>query len=222
LTISNEQRANGIADGTLDGVITLKPEDGSDRNVVGEFKGTLTKPGGVTEEVHYALGGRVRLGKPVSADPNRTLEVEVADANVNPPRPIGRLHGAIPRRWLDRFEAPPDEDYNLALQRELGKFYELALTFTMIAGLLNILVILDAVEGPAYGYGDPESLAQAETIARPRQPARRPNRRRSPQAGPSSLPSQPRFRARHDPVAVGAFWRSKRMPPGSCCPWRRR
>jgi len=66
----------------LDGVITLKPEDGSDRNVVGEFKGTLTKPGGVTEEVHYALGGRVRLGKPVSADPNRTLEVEVADANV--------------------------------------------------------------------------------------------------------------------------------------------
>ncbi len=68
------------------------------------------------------------------------------------------------RSFWDRFEAPPDEEerdldraYLLDLHRQLGKFYELALTFTMIAGLLNILVILDAVEGPAYGYGDTDS-----------------------------------------------------------------
>jgi hypothetical protein len=36
------------------------------------------------------------------------------------------------------------------------------MTFTMIAGLLNILVILDAVEGPAYGYGDVEPERKSE------------------------------------------------------------
>ena len=30
----------------------------------------------------------------------------------------------------------------------------MASVFTWIAGLLNLLVIWDAVDGPAYGYGD--------------------------------------------------------------------
>jgi hypothetical protein len=34
--------------------------------------------------------------------------------------------------------------------------FELALVFTWIAGLLNILAVWDALEGPAYGYGDEE------------------------------------------------------------------
>ena len=91
--------------------------------------------------------------------------MEVVDEAGKPNGPgVGRLRGSIPRSFWDRFEAPPDEEerdldraYLLDLHRQLGKFYELALTFTMIAGLLNILVILDAVEGPAYGYGDTDS-----------------------------------------------------------------
>lgn len=35
-----------------------------------------------------------------------------------------------------------------------GKRYEIALLFTWVAGLLNLLAIWDAYEGPAYGYGD--------------------------------------------------------------------
>ena len=92
-------------------------------------------------------------------------EVEVVDEAGKPNgRPVGRLRGSIPRSFLDRFEAPPDEEdrnldraYLLEWHRQLGKFYELAMTFTMIAGLLNILVILDAVEGPAYGFGDTDT-----------------------------------------------------------------
>ena len=49
------------------------------------------------------------------------------------------------------------------------------MTFTMIAGLLNILVILDAIEGPAYGYGD----LPADGIRRPVRPRCRPKGLRS-------------------------------------------
>ena len=44
----------------------------------------------------------------------------------------------------------------------------MAMVFTWIAGLLNILAIWDAVEGPAFGYGDEhknEDEAAAEDAA---------------------------------------------------------
>jgi hypothetical protein len=136
------------------GQIELRPDTRptEGRVVHGTFTGTLDK-----KETTLKLEGTPTLGKAVSADPDRELEVDVVDSS-NPPQVIGRLTGKFPRSFLDRFEAPPDgppdEHYYLQLHRELGKFHELAMTFTMIAGLLNILVILDAVEGPAYGYGD--------------------------------------------------------------------
>ena len=138
----------------------------------GEFVGTITSKKGPTQDIKLALGDVPRLGKPVMADPERGIELEVVDAGKSPARPVGRLRGSIPRSFWDRFEAPPDDDerdldrgYLLELHRQLGKFYELSMTFTMIAGLLNILVILDAVEGPAYGYGDSESKERAQQNA---------------------------------------------------------
>jgi hypothetical protein len=139
------------ADGVLSGRIALTPETwpAQGRVVQGTFTGTLDQ-----KETTLKLEGIPKLGKAVSADPDREIEVDVVDSS-DPPQAIGHLQGKFPRRFLDRFEAPPDDDkYYLALHRKLGKFHELAMTFTMIAGLLNILVILDAVEGPAYGYGD--------------------------------------------------------------------
>src|SRR4051794_20380148 len=92
-TIANGQ-GGGISDGTLDGFVSLKPESGSaERSVTGEFTGTLTKANGSTEEARYALGGRIRMGKPVSADPQRSLDVEIVDPKSNPPRTIGELRG---------------------------------------------------------------------------------------------------------------------------------
>ncbi|MDG3006288.1 DUF6677 family protein [Paludisphaera mucosa] len=44
-----------------------------------------------------------------------------------------------------------------------GKPYEIGLIYTTVAGLLNVLAIYDAYEGPAYGYGDePEPEAKDE------------------------------------------------------------
>ena len=37
-----------------------------------------------------------------------------------------------------------------ALHKHLGRYFELATVYTMMAGLLNILAIYDALGGPAY------------------------------------------------------------------------
>jgi TM2 domain-containing membrane protein YozV len=146
--------STGLTDGKVEGQLSIRPDEaaGEPRGARGELKGRLTPSDGPPREVTLGLEDVPRLGKPVTADPDRVLEIDVVDPGTN--RKIGRLRGSIPRSFLDRFEAPPDEDYFLDLHRDLGKFFELAMTFTMIAGLLNILVILDAVEGPAYGFGD--------------------------------------------------------------------
>jgi TM2 domain-containing membrane protein YozV len=152
-------RAANLTEGAVTGQIELREgsKPAEDRVVQGKFTGTQDK-----KEITLSLEGTPKFSKAVSADPERELlSVEVVDANT-PPQPIGRLSGKFPRKFLDRFEAPPDDDYYLSLHRTLGKFHELAMTFTMIAGLLNILVILDAVEGPAYGYGDVEERESSE------------------------------------------------------------
>jgi hypothetical protein len=168
-------RAANLTDGVVTGQIELRPgsRPTEGRVVQGTFTGTLDK-----KEITLKLEGIPKLGKAVSADPFREIEVDVVD-NAEPPQAIGRLRGEIPRSFLDRFEAPPDERYYLDLHGKLGKFHELAMTFTMIAGLLNILVILDAVEGPAYGYGDggeqdPKASASGEKAEKTVPPAQPP------------------------------------------------
>jgi hypothetical protein len=165
-TLRMDDPTGGIPNGDATGRISLQPnaDNSEGRTVHGEFVGTITPKKGAPQEIKLGLGDVPRLGKPVSADPDRGIELEVVEASKPPSQKIGRLRGSIPRSFWDRFEAPPDEEdrdldraYLLELHRQLGKFYELALTFTMIAGLLNILVILDAIEGPAYGYGDTDT-----------------------------------------------------------------
>ncbi len=65
-----------------------------------------------------------------------------------------------------------DEREDQQLHAELGKIHELALVFTWIAGLLNILAVWDAIDGPAYGYGDepepdPDEESKAPPVHRP-------------------------------------------------------
>jgi TM2 domain-containing membrane protein YozV len=49
-----------------------------------------------------------------------------------------------------------------------GKPYEIGLIYTTVAGLLNVLAIYDAYEGPAYGRGDePDARADANVEAAP-------------------------------------------------------
>jgi TM2 domain-containing membrane protein YozV len=170
-TLRMHDRTAEVVTGHLELKPDTRPSEG--RVVRGTFIGMLDK-----KEVTLKLEGTPKLGKAVSADPDREIDVDVVD-NSDPPQAIGHLHGEFPRSFWDRFEAPPDEPYYLSLHGKLGKFHELAMTFTMIAGLLNILVILDAVEGPAYGYGDGgeldgKSAAGGDKTAKPVPPAQPP------------------------------------------------
>jgi hypothetical protein len=55
---------------------------------------------------------------------------------------------------------PPQNDLN-ALQTRLGKLVEIGSIYTCIAGLLNILAIYDAYEGPAYQEYEEDAAARS-------------------------------------------------------------
>ncbi|MBW3539750.1 MAG: hypothetical protein KY476_05725 [Planctomycetes bacterium] len=134
--------------------------------IIGTFRGTAqTRRDQPPEAIELELSDQPRdggpfgphgfqIGQKVAAGPRRILRCDVAGGTTVAGRPVSRLDGTIPRSFLNRFEAPASNDRQNELERELGKFLELARVFTWVAGLLNILAIWDALEGPAYGYGD--------------------------------------------------------------------
>lgn len=101
------------------------------------------------------------LGRKVSANEERTLVARAAEVPAGIDAPPGRdvvLDGRIPRPFLDRYQVPLGDSGEDSLTAELGGRLEIAYVFTWIAGLLNVLAIWDALDGPAYGIGnEPES-----------------------------------------------------------------
>jgi hypothetical protein len=65
------------------------------------------------------------------------------------------------RSFWNRYAAPLDGAGLEAAHGELGKYFEIGLVYTWIAGLLNLLAMWDAYEGPAYGYGDEQPAGPA-------------------------------------------------------------
>ena len=62
-----------------------------------------------------------------------------------------------------RFMAPPvDNQENAQLHRKYGYLFEMGTLYTMIAGLLNILVIYDAGAGPVWMLPDSEKKRRAK------------------------------------------------------------
>lgn len=84
----------------------------------------------------------------------RYIQCRLVEARKGFDSPVGHLEGTIPRRFWDWYQMPLEDDAVQDLNRRLGRHYEVALLFTWIAGLLNLLAVWDALEGPAYGYGD--------------------------------------------------------------------
>ena len=93
---------------------------------------------------------------PIFADPAWRFRYFVKDPpKEHPELNLYDLHLTGPDRALaDWYQVPPTDDVLRDLNGRLGKFWELAMVITWIAGLLNVLAIWDAYEGPAYGYGD--------------------------------------------------------------------
>jgi hypothetical protein len=144
------------------GTIELAPAetDYGGRTVRGHLRGT----GEDGREVEIALGGRFVLDERVKAEKGRQLTVSVVEEGDSREQESGTLDGAIPRPAWNWFAVPLDVHQERELHSNLGKYFELAMVFTWVAGLLNLLAIWDALEGPAYGYGD-ESKTEAAGAA---------------------------------------------------------
>jgi len=136
--------------GELVGTISLQPTEGpASRDVEGTFTGTRNgKP------VELALAGGLDLDKPIGASPGRFLRIRVAHEPDAHPNLDLAVTGVIPRPVWNWYEVPPDTPQLQEITGRLGKYFELALVFTWIAGLLNILAVWDCVKGPSLGFGD--------------------------------------------------------------------
>ncbi|MEO1994544.1 MAG: DUF6677 family protein [Planctomycetaceae bacterium] len=95
--------------------------------------------------------GQIAVDPRIGSEPTRTMECRVVEPDSK--LTTGKLLISVPRSFLNWFEVPPSE-HALGELHRMGKIFDLAQVFTWIAGLLNVLVIWDAFEGPAYGYGD--------------------------------------------------------------------
>lgn len=133
------------------GRIQLSPVNPAGGDIIeGSFQGQFED--GQTVELQLEPTEFV-MGRKVFGSPRRHLECPVVEGGVR----IGRLEGSISRSFVDWFQAPRD---NLELDRlhgDLSRQFDLASVFTWVAGLLNLLAIWDAIDGPAYGYGDEEA-----------------------------------------------------------------
>ncbi len=95
------------------------------------------------------------IDRAIYADPERGLRIDVVDESSQEQlKPIGVLRGTIPRSVGDWVAVPVEPEKLQRLHFELGKTYDLGLIYTWVASLLNVLVLWDAFDGPAYGYGD--------------------------------------------------------------------
>lgn len=105
-------------------------------------------------EETFTLAPSVGLDRPIKASKSRGVRGEIIEERDGHFQRAGELVGTIPRPFLDWFQVPMDDAEVQDLHRRLGKYHELAMVFTWVAGFLNVLAIWDAVEGPAYGFDD--------------------------------------------------------------------
>lgn len=134
----------------------------SGEGVSGQFVGTTEAGEVLTLEIDS-----IALQQKVYPSRDRLCTCDVIDADG---RRRGQLRGVIPRSFADWCQVPlggPNGDGTYdnsplaAVHGRLGKRFDLASVFTWVAGLLNVLAIWDAFEGPAYGYGDEEEEGAA-------------------------------------------------------------
>jgi hypothetical protein len=137
----------GRLDLPVRGTLTLETVEGAfGKTIGGKFSGT-TDAG---KPIELTLKESVDIDRPISADRKRHVSGDGRTAE----GASGQLQGSIPRSILNSFGAPLDDTEEQELEGRLGKWHELAVVLTWIAGLLNMLAIWDALEGPAYGYND--------------------------------------------------------------------
>lgn len=152
----------------LDGRIEIIPSAGAgfDRAVSGEFTGFLEPIPGEESPFEEKTPVKLRvtylraIDPRIFPSPNREFIVEV-EGETTGEKPVairGSIQGIVlnSRGIVDSYCAPLDTVGLEQAHGNLGKYFELGMMYTMIAGLLNVLAMWDAFEGPAYGYSDDE------------------------------------------------------------------
>lgn len=145
----------------ISGAMSLKPEEANMPHLwIGELTATLETANGPVKVVGRVSPGS--LDPEVAPTENRRLVGTFEGHPEGNPKEVirGALQGDIPRPLWNSYEAPlrdvrindfPGDQTDLDRAHfALGSRFELGVVFTMIAGLLNILAIYDALEGPAY------------------------------------------------------------------------
>ncbi len=159
-TIESSGPGNEGLDGPVVGTISLHPgDDPGGREVEGTFTGTLKgKP------ITLNLANGFEMDRPIGASPGRALRIRVERQADDHPNLDLSLRGTVPRSLWDWYEVPPETVALQEITGRLGKYFELALVFTWIAGLLNVLAIWDCVQGPSLGFGDEKPLSAAKPL----------------------------------------------------------
>lgn len=148
------QGFDGQTSSVVSGTIELVPANERGNTVV---TGTLHAVYLDGSKQDLPLAGEIQLGREVFGSPRREVRCDVL-AHDNDGREVRYgLEGTVRRRFIDWFQAPRDTLELDRLNGELSQNFDIGSVFTWIAGLLNLLAIWDAAEGPAYGYGDEEN-----------------------------------------------------------------
>src|SRR5262249_16479968 len=67
--------------------------------------------------------------------------------------------------WLGNFEREPKEEQLNKLQSDGDKTWDLAWVYTVVAGVLNILVVYDAFAGPTFSGSKTSAASPGPTKA---------------------------------------------------------
>jgi len=175
------EAVHGLGDdrpiGQIVGKIDVKPgEAGSPKAWQATVRGTMTTAAG-----SQAIEGKLDHGwleAEVAPWRERRITGTLVGKLGNQAAETWKLDGSVPRSLWDRYEAPLlDRNDGLGdsteldrAHKELGGRFELGVVYTMIAGLLNILAIYDAYEGPAYEDDEDEARSDKPPPA-PQPPA---------------------------------------------------
>lgn len=172
---SGQFSSHSTPQGQVRGVVTLQPESGPEG--YGTLVGDWILSDGTTQPIEWKVV-TADISRRVAPDPNRSVSLGVMGPAAGGRDGInGQLEGAIPRPFWDRYGAPLRDskyladDANTDLEAAhftLGTRFELGVVYTMIAGLLNILAVYDALEGPAYAE---EEAAEEEALRASRRTA---------------------------------------------------
>jgi len=172
----------GNVEGTVTGTLHLDPQDAQAARWQWQVQvtGTLRTP----DDKELPITGHITnfsIDPRVAPDARRRISgsFEGQAQNHVPGLVNAQLRGHVRRSLWDSYQAPlqdrrfidPAEPTDLdRAHHELGTRFELGVVYTMIAGLLNILAIYDALQGPAYGDEDDEP---AETPPAPGPPEKK-------------------------------------------------